>query len=56
VEGCLDFKAMISVSASKFGSWAESNFEPQERFLDEINSIEGITNVETQTYTLMSML
>lgn len=53
--GCMDFKVITSVSADKFGDWEKSDFAPEAEFLDKLKSIDGITTVETQTYTLMPM-
>ena len=51
--GCLDFKVVIALEDGKFGDWQESNFAPEESFLDKIKKIDGVSAVETQTYTLM---
>mmetsp|Transcript_5060 Transcript_5060/g.5184 ORF Transcript_5060/g.5184 Transcript_5060/m.5184 type:complete len:113 (+) Transcript_5060:70-408(+) len=53
--GCLDFKVVISLNAEKYGPWGESAFAPEESFLAAVKAIEGITVVETQTYTLMTL-
>jgi len=53
--GCLDFKVITSVEQPKFGAWEESKFAPEESFLEKLKAIDGITTVETQTYTLMPM-
>jgi hypothetical protein len=51
----MDFKIVISLPASKFGDWEGNKFAPEEDFLGKLNAIDGISTVETQTYTLMSM-
>ena len=51
--GCLDFKVVIALDGDKFGEWEESSFEPEEAFLEKIKQIDGVSTVETQTYTLM---
>jgi hypothetical protein len=53
--GCMDFKVVTSLSAEKFGVWEESKFAPEEAFLAKLKEIDGISEVETQTYTLMPM-
>jgi hypothetical protein len=53
--GCLDFKVITSLSAEKFGDWEASEFAPEKEFLAKLEGIDGITTVETQTYTLMKM-
>ena len=51
--GCLDFKVVVALEDSKFGEWEESGFAPEESFLEKIKKIDGVSVVETQTYTLM---
>mmetsp|Transcript_6368 Transcript_6368/g.13770 ORF Transcript_6368/g.13770 Transcript_6368/m.13770 type:complete len:113 (-) Transcript_6368:59-397(-) len=53
--GCLDFKIIISLSADKFGAWEEAAFAPEADFLAKLKSIDGVTQVETQTFTLMPL-
>jgi len=53
--GCLDFKVIISLPESKFGDWENAKYVPEESFLQKISKIDGVTIVETQTYTLMSV-
>ena len=51
--GCMDFKVITSLPAEKFGDWEKAGFAPEEAFLAKLKAIDGITQVETQTYTLM---
>eukprot|EP00588_Corethron_pennatum_P009023 CAMPEP_0194267406 /NCGR_PEP_ID=MMETSP0169-20130528/1918_1 /TAXON_ID=218684 /ORGANISM="Corethron pennatum, Strain L29A3" /LENGTH=112 /DNA_ID=CAMNT_0039008231 /DNA_START=31 /DNA_END=369 /DNA_ORIENTATION=+ len=53
--GCLDFKIITSLSADKFGAWEENAFAPEVDFLSTLKGIDGISAVETQTFTLMTM-
>mmetsp|Transcript_57607 Transcript_57607/g.67244 ORF Transcript_57607/g.67244 Transcript_57607/m.67244 type:complete len:113 (-) Transcript_57607:190-528(-) len=53
--GCLDFKIVTSLGADKFGEWESASFAPETSFLKELKAIDGVTSVETQTYTLMEM-
>ena len=53
--GCMDFKVVISLPESKFGDWEKAEFAPEKSFLEKIKGISGISEVETQTYTLMPM-
>lgn len=53
--GCLDFKVITACSAEKFGEWDEKKFAPEEDFLAKLKAIDGISQVETQTFTLMTM-
>ena len=52
--GCLDFKVIIALSAGDYGAWEEGGkFAPEAKFLEAIGKIEGVTKIETQTFTLM---
>ena len=51
--GCLDFKVITSLNAEQFGDWEGKAFAPEAAFLEKLKGIPGITNVETQTFTLM---
>ena len=53
--GCLDFKVITAVSADKFGDWESAHFAPEKSFIDALGKIEGVSAVETQTFTFMSM-
>ena len=49
-------KIVTSIPAGdKFNAWKEKNFAPEEEFLFKLKSIDGISAVETQTYTIMPM-
>ena len=52
---CLDFKVVTQLEEPKFGAWEANKFAPEEEFLSKLSAIEGVTGVETQTYTLMSL-
>ena len=49
---CLDFKVIVSVDASEFASWEAMAHTPESMLLEALRSTEGITAVETQTYTI----
>eukprot|EP00965_Chrysotila_dentata_P162602 5369072-Pleurochrysis_carterae.AAC.2 len=51
--GCLDFKVITALDADKFGEWEEKEFAPESDFLEKVKAIDGISMVETQTFTLM---
>lgn len=51
--GCMDFKVITALPESKFGDWEKAKFAPEESFLAKIKALDGVTEVETQTYTLM---
>ena len=52
---CLDFKVTTSVEGAAFGAWEAKGFSPEAEFLAKLNEIEGVSQVETQTFTLMQM-
>jgi uncharacterized protein YlaN (UPF0358 family) len=52
---CLDYKVIISLSIEGYGIWKETEFAPEKDFLDKIEGIDGISAIETQTFTLMKM-
>jgi hypothetical protein len=51
--GNLDYKVVMSMPAEKFGEWEAKGFEPEAEFLEAIKKIDGVSKVETQTYTTM---
>merc|ERR1712238_361056 len=53
--GCLDFKVITSLPGDKFEQWEKASFAPEAEFLEKLRAIEGISTVETQTFTLMPM-
>jgi hypothetical protein len=53
--GCMDFKVITSLPADKFGAWEEKGYAPEESFLAKLKEIDGISTIETQTYTNMPM-
>ena len=42
---------MMTVPLEDFVKWEETGFEPEKEFLEKLNSIEGVSQVETQTIT-----
>lgn len=53
--GCHDFKVITQLDAGSFGDWEKKEFAPETDFIAELKGIEGVSSVETQTYTLMAM-
>lgn len=53
--GCLDYKVITSLDADKFGDWEAAGFAPEAEFLAEVKGIDGVSQVETQTFTLMPL-
>ena len=51
--GCLDFKVVIALPEPKYGAWEAAGHAPEEAFLEKIKKIDGVSLVETQTYTYM---
>lgn len=51
--GCLDFKIIVSLPIDRFKAWESTGFAPEKSVLAELAAIEGINQIETQTYTLM---
>eukprot|EP00747_Dinoflagellata_sp_TGD_P165124 gnl/TRDRNA2_/TRDRNA2_185994_c0_seq1.p1 gnl/TRDRNA2_/TRDRNA2_185994_c0~~gnl/TRDRNA2_/TRDRNA2_185994_c0_seq1.p1 ORF type:complete len:157 (-),score=49.45 gnl/TRDRNA2_/TRDRNA2_185994_c0_seq1:68-538(-) len=49
---CQDFKLVIKMPVDKFKEWEANEFKPEAKFLAGLKEIDGIDNVETQTYTL----
>lgn len=43
---------IIKIKKEAMGPWSEAKFAPEEQFLDAVKKVEGITDVETQAYTL----
>ena len=51
--GCLDFKVITALNADDFGAWEEKDFAPEADFLAKLKDIDGISQIETQTFTIM---
>mmetsp|Transcript_31843 Transcript_31843/g.45280 ORF Transcript_31843/g.45280 Transcript_31843/m.45280 type:complete len:88 (+) Transcript_31843:455-718(+) len=51
----LEFKVITTVDVDKFEQWKEDEFDPEIYFLEFLESIPGITDIETQTYTKQIM-
>jgi hypothetical protein len=49
---CMDFKVVTTSPADKFGAWEEAGFAPEGEFIDKLKSIDRLSIVETQTYTV----
>jgi len=50
--GCYDFKVITKLPAEAFAKWETASFEPEADFIEKVKGIEGVTAVETQTFTL----
>merc|ERR1711879_158235 len=49
---CHDFKIITKLPAEEFALWKKEDFVPEDKFLAGLKAIDGVTAVETQTYTL----
>ena len=54
--GCLDYKVIVALPADKWGAWEAAGFAPEAEFIKSVKAIEGVTTIETQTYTLEPVL
>jgi len=52
----LDYKVVIALTADEWGKWEAAGFAPEADFLAAVKAIDGVTTVETQTYTLMPVI
>ncbi|KOO34250.1 hypothetical protein Ctob_012750 [Chrysochromulina tobinii] len=54
--GCLDFKVSIVQPLEEHGAWAGQNYNPlEEEFVAKLKAIKGVSQVETQEITFVSM-
>mmetsp|Transcript_42897 Transcript_42897/g.112741 ORF Transcript_42897/g.112741 Transcript_42897/m.112741 type:complete len:153 (+) Transcript_42897:33-491(+) len=54
--GCLDFKVSIVQPLEEHGAWAEADYNPlEEEFLGKLKAIDGVSQVETQEITFVSI-
>ena len=53
--GCHDFKVIVSLPVKEFKEWEANKFQPEEAFLGKVRGISGVSQVETQTYTLETL-
>jgi hypothetical protein len=49
---CKDFKVIVVAGIDEFTAWESAEFAPEKEFLDKLRAIKGISNVETQKYTI----
>jgi hypothetical protein len=53
--GSFDFKVIILMSSDAFEVWELKKFEPELTFLQKLSMIKGISQIQAQTYTLMTL-
>merc|ERR1712170_58385 len=47
-----DFKIIVKMPVDKYRDWANKDHKPELEILEQLKEIEGVTEVETETYTL----
>jgi len=52
---CSDFKMVAAVPASTYGDFQKAFQAVEDSIIADLNAIDGVDNVETQTYTLMTL-
>mmetsp|Transcript_12568 Transcript_12568/g.19027 ORF Transcript_12568/g.19027 Transcript_12568/m.19027 type:complete len:156 (-) Transcript_12568:1416-1883(-) len=55
-EDCLEFKVVTSVDADNFSEWKKNKFDPEEFFVEMLEVIEGVSEIETQTFKKMTVV
>ena len=50
--GCLDFKIITTLPSDTFGAWEADNFAPEGKILEAMKAVDGVSSVETQTFTI----
>eukprot|EP00620_Florenciella_sp_RCC1587_P014640 CAMPEP_0182572468 /NCGR_PEP_ID=MMETSP1324-20130603/16783_1 /TAXON_ID=236786 /ORGANISM="Florenciella sp., Strain RCC1587" /LENGTH=112 /DNA_ID=CAMNT_0024787395 /DNA_START=53 /DNA_END=391 /DNA_ORIENTATION=+ len=53
--GCLDFKIIVTLDAENYGAWETAAFAPEAQILEALAAVDGVSSVETQTFTFMTM-
>ena len=53
--GCHDYKLVVALDTPSFGKWSGIDFHPEKTVLEALSKIPGVTQIETQTYTLEKM-
>ena len=52
--GCHDFKIIVEISADCYDAWSKAKHAPEADVISSFKTVEGVSSVETQTYTFMS--
>mmetsp|Transcript_6419 Transcript_6419/g.14042 ORF Transcript_6419/g.14042 Transcript_6419/m.14042 type:complete len:129 (-) Transcript_6419:151-537(-) len=47
-----DFKVIVKCSVNDFDIWKKTGFSPEVDFLETLEAIPGVSEVESQTYTI----
>ena len=51
----LDYKIVISIAEPAYAAWAAEGHAPEEEYLCALRSIEGLSAVEAQLYSITEM-
>mmetsp|Transcript_63940 Transcript_63940/g.187569 ORF Transcript_63940/g.187569 Transcript_63940/m.187569 type:complete len:147 (+) Transcript_63940:57-497(+) len=51
--GNKDFKVIVKMGLDAFDDWASLNYQPEEDVVAALMDIDGVSKIETQTYTIM---
>eukprot|EP00954_Amorphochlora_amoebiformis_P013222 1038112-Amorphochlora_amoeboformis.AAC.1 len=51
--GCLDYKVVVAVDAESFKGWSEDKFVPEEKFLEAVGKISGVSKIECQVGSIL---
>ena len=54
--GCMDFKVITSLTMDGFGAWDKAAFSPEAEFLEALKAVDGLTEIETQTFTFQEVV
>ena len=49
------FSQIVAIECDKFKTFEEAKFAPEAELLEKLKAIHGVSTVETQTYTLMTL-
>mmetsp|Transcript_19922 Transcript_19922/g.29373 ORF Transcript_19922/g.29373 Transcript_19922/m.29373 type:complete len:129 (+) Transcript_19922:1298-1684(+) len=49
---CIQSIVVVKLPLEQFHAWENKSFEPEARFLEALQKVEGLSVIETQTYTL----
>jgi len=53
---CKDFKIVCKMGLDAFDDWASMNYEPEEEVVQALMSIEGVSQIQAQTYAITPVL
>merc|ERR1711862_582941 len=53
---CQDFKIICKMGMDAYDDWASVNFAPEEEVIGALMSVEGVSKIEAQSYSIMPVL